>query len=227
MAPLTKNWTAFCGSKRVAAGAPADVARQVKAVAGNGGDVVIFNDTTGRIVDIDLRGSEADVLARIDPDAAAPKPDDGGTGSEGAVAAAPRRRGRPRLGVTPREITLLPRHWEWLDGRDGGASVTLRRLVDAAMRGEIASERIRAAQEAAHRFLTTMAGNDPGYESALRMLYNGDKARFEKWTTILPGDIGAYARQLAAPAFADVHRANDNHGADDNGADDSSAPNDT
>lgn len=208
MAPLTKNWTAFAGTKRIAAGAPADVARQVKALAADADDVLIFHDTTGRIVDLDVRGSEADVLARIDPDAAPSTPAQDSK-ADGTATDAPRRRGRPRLGVTPREITLLPRHWEWLDGRDGGASVTLRRLVDAAMRGEIASERIRAAQEAAHRFLTTMAGNDPGYESALRMLYNGDKVRFTKWTAVLPGDIGAYARQLAAPAFPDDDAADD------------------
>lgn len=201
MAPYTKHWTAFAGTERIAGGPAAEVALQVKARTGDGAGVTIFDDATGRIVDVDLRGSDEEVVARIDPQAAAAASAPASDTAPSASPDAPRRRGRPRLGVVAREITLLPRHWEWLDGRDGGASVTLRRLVDAAMRGEIASERIRAAQEATHRFLTAMAGNHPGYESALRWLYSGDEVRFTKWAETLPGDVGAYTRQLAAAAF--------------------------
>lgn len=109
--------------------------------------------------------------------------------------------GRPKLGVTAREVTLLPRHWEWLAGQPGGASVALRRLVDEARRRQDGAERLRAAQDATYRFISVMAGNLAGYEDALRALYRKDRAGFEEMTRIWPDDVAEHARRLAAPVF--------------------------
>jgi uncharacterized protein len=109
-------------------------------------------------------------------------------------------RGRPRLGVVAREVTLLPRHWEWLAAQRGGASVTLRRLVDQARQGDTGATR-RSAQESAHRFMTAMAGDAAGFEEALRALYAGDAARFDEFTTSWPADVRQHARALAVPAL--------------------------
>ena len=95
-------------------------------------------------------------------------------------AAAPRGPGRPKLGVVAREITLLPRHWDWLAQQKGGASVAIRKLVDEARRVNEDGDRIRLAQEAAYRFMSAMAGNRPHYEEAIRALFAADSASFRK-----------------------------------------------
>lgn len=169
--------TAFDGPRRLAAGTLADVALAVKAAGGAG---LVFEDATGRLVDLDLRGSEAEILARLQPS---------------APAAEPRGRGRPKLGVTAREVTLLPRHWDWLAAQSGGASVALRKLVEQAMRDDRQTR--RAAQEAAYRVMTALAGDLPGYEEAIRALFAGDRGRFEQQIAGWPADLRAYVARLA------------------------------
>jgi hypothetical protein len=105
--------------------------------------------------------------------------------------------------VVPREVTLLPRHWEWLNGQPGGASVALRRLVDEARRTHAERDAGRGAQDAAYRFMLALAGNEPGYEEAVRALYAQDRARFDELTSPWPKDVREHARKLAAPAFND------------------------
>ena len=117
-----------------------------------------------------------------------------------AHASAPRP-GRPRLGVVAREVTLLPVHWQWLNGQPGGASVTLRKLVEAARRVNAAKDRIRSAREAAYRFMTAMSGNAPGFEEAIRALFAGNRARFEEFTESWPVDLRDHARRMASPSF--------------------------
>src|SRR5665811_2322061 len=107
-------------------------------------------------------------------------------------------------GVVAREVTLLPRHWEWLAQRPGGASVALRRLVDEARRANKDKDRIRGAQETAYRFIAAMGENKPHYEEVARALFSGDAARFEAWTAAWPADVRDHARRLAAPAFERV-----------------------
>src|SRR5262249_44105045 len=119
----------------------------------------------------------------------------------GAHDEAPRGRGRPKLGVVAREVTLLPRHWDWLGAQPGGASVGLRRLVDSARHARESRERVRAAQEAAHRFMNALAGNLPNYEEALRALYAGERNRFETAYAAWPEDVREYTRELAQAAF--------------------------
>jgi hypothetical protein len=106
-----------------------------------------------------------------------------------------RGRGRPKLGVTAREVTLLPRHWDWLATQPGGASVALRRLVETARRSDAA--RARAAQEAAYRFINAVAGNQPGHEEALRALFGNDLDGFAQRIAAWPADVRGYALKLA------------------------------
>ena len=176
------SWTLFAGEQRLAAGAPAEVAAAAHAAiqADHEGPVLAFDDATGRVVDLDLRGSAAEVAARYTP-----------------VAEAPRPRGRPKLGVTAREVTLLPRHWEWLAAQPGGASVTLRKLVEQARRADDGASARKGRQEAAYRFMASMAGDLPGYEEALRALFAEDQAGFEAQIARWPSDVADHARRLA------------------------------
>jgi uncharacterized protein len=117
------------------------------------------------------------------------------------ASATPRGPGRPKLGVVAREVTLLPRHWEWLAQQPGGASVALRKLVEEARRANKDKDRVRQAQEAAYRFIAAMGENKPHYEEVARALFAGDAARFEAWTASWPSDVREHARRLAAAAF--------------------------
>ncbi len=155
----------------------------------------MFDDASGRIVELDLRGDLAAALARL-PDDPEPEGD-----SEAEEAPAPRGPGRPKLGVIPREVTLLPRHWDWLATQPGGASVTLRKLVEGARREGFFKERARRAKDTAYRFMSVMAGDRPGFEEASRALFAGDAAAFGAHTAGWPKDVVAHTLRLAAEAF--------------------------
>jgi hypothetical protein len=188
---------AFEGDRRIASGDLREVARAAKQMLDQRSDalVLIFDGRTSEPIDLDFRGSVADVLARLpDPVGVPATLDD-------AAPAAPRGPGRPKLGVVAREITLLPRHWDWLAKQTGGASVAVRRLVEEARRTGEHRDRMRQAQEAAYRFMSVMAGNRPHYEDAIRALFAGDPARFEKLIAEWPADIRDHAATLAATAF--------------------------
>jgi Uncharacterized protein conserved in bacteria len=150
--------------------------------------ILIFDDQTGRQVDFDLRGTEEEIAARLGQ-------------SEEPQQDAPRTPGRPKLGVVAREVTLLPRHWDWLSRQSGGASATLRRLVDTARKLEEHKQVAREAQQASDRFMMAMLGNQTGYEDAARALYAGDRARFLALSDPWPAELRDYARRLAEPAF--------------------------
>jgi hypothetical protein len=181
---------AFDGSKRIAHGSLAEVARAAKQAldAGAAGPLLVFDESDSRQIEIDFRGDVDDVLARLAPQPAPATP-------------APRGPGRPRLGVVPREVTLLPRHWDWLGQQPGGASAVLRRLVEQSIRHGGAKERARQALESADRFMRVMAGDEPGYEEASRAFYRGDRKRFAALTDAWPPDVRAHLRQLAAIAW--------------------------
>jgi uncharacterized protein len=188
-------YVAFEGDRRIGSGSLHDVARAAREALDQHPDasILIFESGSSAPVDIDLRGSVDDVLARIPP---ATIPAD-----EETVVAAPRGPGRPKLGVVAREITLLPRHWDWLAQQKGGASVAIRKLVDEARRVNEDADRIRLGQEAAYRFMSTMAGNRPHYEEAIRALFAGDPRRFEKLIAEWPADVRDHAAKLAERAF--------------------------
>ena len=186
------SFIAFAGDRCIASGDLGAVARAAKATLDRHKDaqILVFDDDSGPI-DLDLRGSVEDVLARL--------PEMPGASAMEAVAPAPRGPGRPKLGVVAREITLLPRHWEWLARQPGGASVALRKLVDEARRAN--KDRVRQAQETAYRFIAAMGENKPHYEEVARALFAGDAGRFETWTTSWPADVRDHARALAASCF--------------------------
>ena len=192
------------GTRRVASGSPSRVAVAVKGMidAGERESVLVFDDA-GRVVDMDVRGTNADVLARLGLDASqAAGQSDGSDGSPYRESLTPRGRGRPKLGVVAREVTLLPRHWDWLAKQPGGASAAVRRLVDAARQSSVEKDRLREAKESAYRFMSAMAGNEPGFEEATRALFARDEARFTELTRAWPGDVRDHARALAAKAFS-------------------------
>jgi hypothetical protein len=116
---------------------------------------------------------------------------------EQAPSSEPRGRGRPKLGVVAREVTLLPRHWEWLNAQSGGASVALRKLVDEARRANGGRDRRRAARDAAYHFMSAMAGNLKNFEEASRALFADDRRKFTGLVAAWPADIRDHVVKLA------------------------------
>ncbi|MET3473522.1 hypothetical protein ABIC78_004074 [Novosphingobium sp. 1529] len=183
---LSLQCTAFAGLRKLAQGALIDVALVVKTAETRDMDaVLVFDDATGRVLDLDLRGTTAEIVARL----ARP----GGGEAEPA-----RGRGRPKLGVVPREVTLLPRHWEWLAQQPGGASGALRRLVDEARRADHGRTERKGAQQRAYTFLSALAGDLPGYEEAIRALFADDGDAFAARMAAWPQDIRDHALMLAS-----------------------------
>ena len=196
-------YIAFEGDRCIASGDLHDVARAAKQKLDRRKDasILVFDGRNSGPVEIDLRGSLDDVLARL-PDIA-----DVRAADDDAASPAPRGPGRPKLGVVAREVTLLPRHWEWLARQSGGASVALRKLVEAARRTGEGGDRLREAQEAVYRFMSVMAGNRPHYEGAVRALFAGDCRGFEKLIAEWPVDVRDHTAKLAERAFDREPRA--------------------
>ena len=161
---MSSSVTAFLAGRQIATGDRGAVAQVIKdQLLAQDGSVLVFEDETGRITDLDYR----EVAAR------------------GA--------GRPKLGVQAREVTLLPRHWEWLAAQSGGASAALRRLVETA---RTAGRSQRERQDGAYRFMQAMCGDLPGYEEALRALYSAREPDFLALVDRWPDDVGRYVRKL-------------------------------
>lgn len=195
MNPLPAAYIAFDGDRQIGSGDLHAVARAAKQTLDRNKEasVLIFDDATSGPVDLDFRGSLEDVLARL------PAPND-------VARAEPelppnRGPGRPKLGVVAREVTLLPRHWEWLAQQAGGASVAIRKLVEEARRGGDDKDRIRQGQEAAYRFMSAMAGNKPHFEEATRALFAPDPVRFKELIAGWPADVRDHAARLAERSF--------------------------
>jgi hypothetical protein len=201
---LSKPSTAFEGPRRLLSGPLIEVALAVKTAIemGSSQPFLVFDDATGRVIDLDLRGTKADIIERLSrpPGTHTQPPED-----EREDASEPRRRGRPKLGVVAREVTLLPRQWEWLATRPGGASATLRRLVDEAKRNGIPRQQRRAAQEAAYQFMLAMAGDLPGYEEATRALYAEDLSKLAQCIADWPQDVREHVMRLARTAEPSPH----------------------
>ena len=187
------QFTAFIGQQRLASGPLAEVAIAVMNASRNPAapPIIMFADATGQPIDLDLRGTERDVVARLPQ----PAPDREAATEEASTE--PRGRGRPKLGVVAREVTLLPRHWEWLGSQPGGASVALRKLVEEARRANGDADRARAARDAAYRFMSVMAGNLAGFEEASRALFADDRRRFVSLIAGWPDDIRDHVVKLA------------------------------
>lgn len=179
------TYTAFRNNALLAAGPLDTVIRALKTAFDQGFDpmVLVFEDQTGAQIDFDLRGSLSDVLDLARPVREPGKP------------------GRPKLGVVSREISLLPRHWEWLESQPSGASAAVRRLMDEARKRDPDKQRALAARAAAARFMSAIAGNMPQYEDAARALYAADQPRFEQLIREWPADVQNYLRDMATEWF--------------------------
>jgi hypothetical protein len=189
---MEKNITfsAFAGDRLIASESLEATLLRTKEHLDSGGaePVLIFEDRTGRQVDFDLRGTPEEMLGRLP---AHPLFASGET--PGKQRTGP---GRPKLGVVCREVSLLPRHWEWLERQPNGISAALRRLVEEAKKREPGEDRTRNALEAASRFMTAMAGNLPGFEEASRALFARDHERFEQRIRDWPTDIREHLKRM-------------------------------
>jgi hypothetical protein len=180
-------YTAFAGTKRIARGEIQATLRRCKLQldSGDSSTLLIFEDSSGRQLDFDLRGSIDEILARLATHPHFAKPQQGKPGP-----------GRPRLGVISREVTLLPRHWEYLERQPKGISATLRALVDEAAQKSPAPGPSRKALEAADTFMWAMAGNLPHCEEASRALYAGDEKQLSKSIRAWPKDLREHLQDL-------------------------------
>ena len=168
------EFVAFDGAHRIAAGAKSDIVRALRhaEAAGAAGPLLAFELRTGAQVDFDLRGDR-------------PLREESQAETRGA--------GRPKLGVVAREVTLLPRHWEWLGQQRGGASAAIRRLVDAARKADSGATESAGAKAASYQLLSALAGDFPNFEEAARALFADDFEAFRKLVASWPGDVAAVA----------------------------------
>ena len=188
------TYTAFDGTKLLLQDSLAEVVLKIKKKIGKAANssVMIFSDATGKMMDFDFHGAEKDVLKRLETFVPEALPKD----SSGP--------GRPKLGVISREISLLPRHWEWLATQSGGASATLRQLVEEAKRKSATSGiSIKQAQERTYKFMSVMAGDLNGYEEALRALYKKDQEKFLAQIGEWPRDVRDHINKLAQSVFGE------------------------
>ena len=163
---------------------------------GGGAPLWVFDDHTGERLDVNWRRELAQHAA-IPTSPTAPISNASATNTAtDPIAPSTRAVGRPKLGVVSREVTLLPRHWDWLARQPGGASVALRKLVQSAMRDGGSAEAQRRATEAAYRFMSIVCGDLPQYEEVSRALFAGDLARVEALAADWPTDVAAHLRTL-------------------------------
>ncbi len=193
----SRTCTAFEGLRLIASGPIEEVALKTKRVFDRGekGPVLVFDDLTSEQIELDLRGSAKDVLERLTERPTSEVP-------EGQDASLPRGPGRPKLGVVAREVTLLPRHWDWLNRQPGGASIALRKLVEEARRTHEAADKVRRSQEVTYRFMSAVAGNLAGFEEACRALFAGDAERFAAETRAWPQGVRDHVSRLSRDCLA-------------------------
>ncbi len=184
----TPSCTAFLGHRRVACGPYGEVAQALQAADLSAGGLLVFDDASGALVDFPWP-----------PGYVPAQPV--GTSADGPELTASAGVGRPRLGVVAREVTLLPRHWDWLAQQRGGASAALRRLVDEARRSQGDQDVQRLTKERAYRFMSAIGGGLPGFEEASRALFANDGAAFAGRTAHWPADVRAHLAWLARDAF--------------------------
>jgi len=154
--------------------------------------ILIFDDLTGVQTEFDLDGTPEQVLAKAAADPALI--------AKFAPGSLPPRPGRPKLGVVSKEVSLLPRHWQWLERQPSGASAALRRVIEAASKSGRAQELARRARDAAGKFMWNMAGNLANFEEASRALYAKDSARLHALIAAWPDDIRIHTERLVGEA---------------------------
>ena len=187
---------AFVGHQRIATGPLSEVVLEAHPWTSrlDVGPVLVFDDVTSQVVEVDFRGSAADAANRLLPASASPEVPSESTGEESA--AEKRGPGRPKMGVVAREVTLLPRHWEWLNQQPGGASVALRKLVEDARKTHADRDRKRQAAEAVHRFLHALAGDLPQFEEVTRAFHASDISRMTELMADWPKGVREHVERL-------------------------------
>jgi uncharacterized protein len=187
------TWVAFEHHRLMARGTPGEVITSLQHTLNTsaGAMLVVLDATSSERIEMDWRLPLDTLLAQVPPPAHA-------TDDDEPSEIAPRGPGRPKLGVTAREVTLLPRHWDWLSRQTGGASVALRKLVQSAMREGSATDAKRRATDAAYRFMATVGGDLPHYEEVSRALFAGDLARLRTLVSDWPVDVAEHLHALTA-----------------------------
>lgn len=188
---IQHTFTAFQNNNMLTSGQPWEVAIALKAAmkVDRESEFLCFDDSKGSFIDLNLSGSYEDIIERYKP--AEP------TSQKNKHSKA----GRPSLGVISKEITLLPRHWEWLAQQESSASATLRKLVETAIKSNSQEELVRQAKATTDRFMISMLGDEINYENAARALYRGDKVQFRDLTRRWPADLRHHVMRLSAPVF--------------------------
>ncbi|MDR3612895.1 MAG: DUF2239 family protein [Candidatus Obscuribacterales bacterium] len=203
---LPMGCTAFADAQRIGTGTVEEVALMTKRLIDQGSKatILIFDNESSEPIEIDFRGTEADVRKRLQRQYSLTQPASTckETHSTADETIAPKGPGRPKLGVVAREVTLLPTHWQWLNSQPGGASVALRKLVEAARKANQNKDRLRCAQEATYRFMSAMAGNFAGFEEATRALFAARLNDFEESTKAWPADVREHAMKISKDCFA-------------------------
>ena len=181
----TENtYTAFIGNDRLITDSLLNVALTIKTQQNTSTPVLIFNDQTGQAIDVHIIGSTADIQQRY------------------AEPEAIKKVGRPKLGVISREITLLQKHWDWLDQQSSSASAVIRKLIDQELNNPLSKSNIMLAKQATDRFMSAMLGNMPNYEEATRALYQGNKDQFLQLIEHYPIDLKTYVLTLSQHVFS-------------------------
>lgn len=169
---------AFSGDIKISSGPILKVAEATKKhlIKKPNSDIQIFDHDTGQFLEVDFRGSLSQVVERM---------------KKSFIIETEKIRGpgRPKLGVVSKEITLLPKHWDWLNLQANGASGSIRKLIDEAMKRNVAKDELKRSQNSVYKFMTIMAGNYPLYEEALRAFYANDNAKFKYIITNWPKDV--------------------------------------
>lgn len=171
-----KEYVVFQGTRLIARGNMLETALAVYNAYKDktSAPVVALDSVTSELAEPDLRGGEDGIRARY--------------GVEADLHET-KTRGRPKLGVTAREVTLLPRHWEWLESNHSGASAKLRELVETAMRASAGKDRQSHAVESLERFTNALAGDLPNAEEVSRAFYKGRMKDVIKLTADWPSDL--------------------------------------
>lgn len=187
----TFSYTAFLNGNLLAQGNLEDVVLKIKKQMGKAdhSEALLFNDSTGKVIDFNYQGSKEDVEKRLE------------VYKTPTSVSTPTGPGRPKLGVVSREVSLLPRHWEWLAAQPGGASATLRLLIEEARKKTESSVSIKQLQERTYQVMFTLAGDLEGYEESVRALYKKDRKSFLEHQNTWPSDVKKYILKVAQGIF--------------------------
>lgn len=188
---LKTTFTAFDAHSLIAYGDLAEVVLKIKGSIGKASisTILIFSDITGKTIDFNFHGSKQEILKRLEVYTSV---------QDAEPSSGP---GRPKLGVVSREVSLLPRHWEWLATQRGGASATIRTLIEDTMKKASAGQSAKQIQDRVYQIMSVLAGDLSDYEEALRAMYKKDKKSFLGYIEGWPKDVQNYLVKSSKEIF--------------------------